>query len=129
MNARVAWRKDEQAGHRQIDPPQERQQRDHHNCEGESQAEDHVAAGPFARFEPLTRPASEATSDASVGVVPIPIRAPTLAGSGGSRYVDSSFGPRRLGEDLDRRAIEDHPAVAHDDDPLERLGDERACRG
>ena len=38
---------DEQLGRRQVDPPQEREHRHEDDREGESEAEDHVSAGPF----------------------------------------------------------------------------------
>ena len=68
--------------------------------------------------------ASAASSASSVGVEPRPSRAPTRAASGGSRNVDARVGQAGLGEDLGRRSVEDDPALAHHDDPLERLGDE-----
>src|SRR6185369_6925515 len=81
---------DEQLGSRGVDPPHEREQRDEDDDEGESQAEDHVAAGPSVRIALPARAVSAATSDASVGVAPTSIRAPTRAASGGSRYDDAS---------------------------------------
>ena len=67
---------------------------------------------------------SAATSDASVGVEP---EAEPGADPRGERRLEERRGERRpvrLGEDLGRRAVEDDPAGAHHDDPLERLGHE-----
>ena len=80
-----------------------------------------TTAGSRERAQRLAR---ASTSDASVGVAPRPSRAPTRAGSGGSRYVDASVGQASSAKTSPGGPSRTIAALAHDDDALERLGHE-----
>jgi len=71
-----------------------------------------------------TRARSASSTRTVVGVEPRPSRAPTPAAGARLQVGAREGGPRFLGEDLGRRAVEDHASGPHDHDPLEMLRDE-----
>ena len=124
VNARAAWTTTSSWAVAGSIRPRSASSVDKDDREGESEAEDHD--GRSIRAARAARAGRERSDERRLGRR----RADPHPGADPGRRVaargtSTRARPRRLGEDLGRRAIEDHPAVAHDDDPLERLGDER----